>query len=437
MDVLFVDNEPDFLEQAKIFLEREDDRLAVETAVSAEEGLQKLAVNDYDAIVSDYRMPEMDGLEFLETVRGERSSDIPFIIFTGRGREEVAMDALNLGADRYLQKGGSPKSQYGVLAEAIVDEVRHRQVEERLELTNYSLENVDVGALWISPDGRIKYTNKKICQNLGYDKNEIVGMTISDIDPNYPDERPEIWEEIKEKGRKTFRSEHRTKEGKTIPVRITSHYLERNGEEYEFAFVRDITERERREEELKEKTEMLEGMLDGVQDVIGFQKPDHTVIRYNRTGYELLGMSPEEVKGKKCYKLIGRDEECEKCATRRALKSKSIETVEKYQPELNKYLRVTSNPVLDENGEVSFIIEQLQDITERKKSEERFETFFEELGDAVFITGLGGENHGEILEVNSAAVEETGYSRKELIGMDIHDLIVDTGIEKKYNAKRG
>lgn len=243
--VLFVDDELDILEQAKIFLEREDDRMVVDTAVSAEEGLEVLEEEEYDAVVSDYQMPEMDGLDFLKTVREEEDSEIPFIIFTGRGREDVAMDALNLDADRYLQKGGDPKSQYSVLGEAIVHEVEHRQVEDRLELTDYSLENADVGALWISPEGRIKYANKKICQKLGYDHEEMIGMTVSDIDPNYPDERPEIWEEIKEGGRKTFRSDHLTRDGRAIPVRITSQYLERNREEYEFAFVRDITERKR------------------------------------------------------------------------------------------------------------------------------------------------------------------------------------------------
>lgn len=97
MDVLCVDDEPDILEQAKIFLEKEVDGLDVETATSAGEALNLLEEKDFDAVVSDYRMPEMDGLEFLEVVREERDSDIPFTIFTGKGREEVAMEALNLG----------------------------------------------------------------------------------------------------------------------------------------------------------------------------------------------------------------------------------------------------------------------------------------------------------------------------------------------------
>ena len=59
----------------------------------------------YDAIISDYQIPDMDGIEFLKKVRSSGNS-IPFIIFTGKGREEVVIEALNAGADFYLQKGG-------------------------------------------------------------------------------------------------------------------------------------------------------------------------------------------------------------------------------------------------------------------------------------------------------------------------------------------
>lgn len=105
MKVLFVDDEADILELAKIYLEEEGRRFDIDTAPSAEEALKKSSTDEYDAIVSDCQMPKMDGLEFLRDLRQDRESDIPFIIFTGRGREEVAIEALNLGADMYLQKG--------------------------------------------------------------------------------------------------------------------------------------------------------------------------------------------------------------------------------------------------------------------------------------------------------------------------------------------
>lgn len=84
------------------------------------------------------------------------------------------------------------------------------------------------------------------------------------------------------------------------------------------------------------------------------QKPDHTIVRYNQAGYQLLGMTYEEVKGKKCFELIGRSRKCDECATSRAVKSKRLEELEKFVPELGVYLNCRSNPVLDEDGNLLY-----------------------------------------------------------------------------------
>ncbi len=131
--ILLVDDESSLLEQAKIFLEKIDDDLEVSTVSSAEKALELLDNESYDFIVSDYQMPVTDGLEFLEEIREERESEIPFIMFTGKGREEVAMKALNLGADRYIKKEGSPKDQFEFLADAIIRETIQFETKKEKE----------------------------------------------------------------------------------------------------------------------------------------------------------------------------------------------------------------------------------------------------------------------------------------------------------------
>ena len=119
MKILYVDDEESLLEVAKIFLERNNSNFSITTCTSAVKGLQKIKADSFDVIISDYQMPIMDGLEFLRKIKEEIDYSVPFIIFTGKGREEVAIEALNLGANRYIQKGADIKSQYVVLAQAI------------------------------------------------------------------------------------------------------------------------------------------------------------------------------------------------------------------------------------------------------------------------------------------------------------------------------
>ena len=101
--VLHVDDEPNFADTAAAFLERENDRFTIETAHSANDGLDRLTTTDFDCIVSDYDIPDQNGIELLETVRTEYP-DLPFILFTGKGSEEVASDAISAGVTDYLQK---------------------------------------------------------------------------------------------------------------------------------------------------------------------------------------------------------------------------------------------------------------------------------------------------------------------------------------------
>jgi PAS domain S-box-containing protein len=130
ISILYVDDEESLLEVAKLFLERSG-QFSVDIITSAPEALALLAKKSYDAIVSDYQMPGMDGIEFLKKVRSSGKTT-PFILFTGRGREEIVIQALNEGADFYLQKGGEPVSQFTELSFKIRHAVQKRWAETRL-----------------------------------------------------------------------------------------------------------------------------------------------------------------------------------------------------------------------------------------------------------------------------------------------------------------
>ncbi|MFP4168830.1 MAG: PAS domain S-box protein [Desulfonatronovibrionaceae bacterium] len=140
---------------------------------------------------------------------------------------------------------------------------------------------------------------------------------------------------------------------------------------YYYGFTTEITERKKAEEGRRHQENLLETIIDGTSDILAIQHPDLSIERYNRAGYDLLGLSPEGVKGKKCFQLIGRDRPCSPCASQQALQSKKAARVERYVPELGIYLDCRCSPVVDDNGKVVRIVEHLRDITERKQFETR------------------------------------------------------------------
>jgi DNA-binding NtrC family response regulator len=128
--ILHVDDDLCLLEVSKQILSMENN-FDIDNAASVDEALKKMEKESYDAVVSDYEMLQKNGLDFLKALR-EKSNQIPFILFTVKGREDVAVKALNLGADSYINKNGSPETVYCELADAINKTVERKKSRELL-----------------------------------------------------------------------------------------------------------------------------------------------------------------------------------------------------------------------------------------------------------------------------------------------------------------
>ncbi|MFW9869139.1 MAG: response regulator [Candidatus Thorarchaeota archaeon] len=141
--VLVIDDDEDLLFLAGKFLSREDERFELVSATTDQEALRRIEEEQFDAIVCDHFLGQgsMTGLELLEWVR-EFNPSIPFIIFTGRSQEAVAIRALNLGADYYLKKGTEEfRDLFSQLADRIRTEVEARRAEEALSAAMDELES--------------------------------------------------------------------------------------------------------------------------------------------------------------------------------------------------------------------------------------------------------------------------------------------------------
>jgi PAS domain S-box-containing protein len=261
--VLHVDDNPEFVDVTEEFLSREDDRIDVTAAAAASEALDRLATEEFECVVSDYDMAGRNGLEFLRAVRAEHP-DIPFILFTGKGSEEIASEAISAGVSDYIQKGGADR--YAMLANRIVTLVdiyrSRRAVEETRNRFRLLVEESTDVILVVGTDATISYATPSAETVLGRTPAEL--EDTSGFEPIHPEDQPEVVElfgELVENpdARRSVEFRYERPDGTYIWAEARGrNLLEEPAIEGIVVYTHDITERKRRERELERQNQRLE-----------------------------------------------------------------------------------------------------------------------------------------------------------------------------------
>jgi len=304
--VLCVDDDPDFASLVSNYLEQTGETFSTKVETCAEAALARVNQAEFDCIVSDYQMPQMDGLELLENIRASHG-DLPFVLLTGRGSEAVASQAVSAGVDSYLTKS-KVSEDYSVLAEQIKECVHERRVhrEEQRLREEYKMvadvsadifffQNFRGGSQWVS-DGVERY---------GYDADEIQEINEWWVNQIHPDDRSRIEQRVDrlaggdetafdrfEDQRGYFTTEYRweTAEGDYIHCRGRGMIVfGTEGPEKLVGTMTDITEEKERKAEIQRLNHELNTLLDTVPAHVYMVSLDGEILLTNEYAEDQLG----------------------------------------------------------------------------------------------------------------------------------------------------
>lgn len=294
--VLHVDDDPNLTDLTATFVERKTDDVTVETATDADEIIDNVEELAFDCIVSDYDMPGTDGIEFLEAVR-EARPDLPFILFTGKGSEEVASEAVSAGVTDYLQKGTGTE-QYELLCNRIENAVERYRTEERLRQTRERFRRIfqqSYDAIMILDPGNdeIRNANTRACELLGYDRQELLSLSPTDIHPHDVDQFKQFVDTVYEDETGwTNKLSCLTKEGSIVPIHVSASTIRIDGTRHMLALLRRLSDLP----ETNRDETLLRTLLDNSTDGIYVIDPETgTFLDANSTACRRLGYEREEL----------------------------------------------------------------------------------------------------------------------------------------------
>ncbi len=377
--VLYIDDEPDLLEIGKMFLEESGD-CAVATIDSANAALNLISKERFDAIISDYQMPGMDGIHLLIEVR-KTFGDVPFILFTGKGREEVVIQAINSGVDFYIQKGGDPVAQFAELGHKIKQAVFRKKADDALKRSEEKyrtvFENTGTATVVLEESGIISLANNGFVHLSGFPKEEIEGKKswIAFVVPEDL-ERMLVQHRLRRqnKGSALTNYEFRfvTKSGDIRTIYLSIDVIP--GTSNSLASLLDITDWKLAEEALSNSEGHLYTLVQTIPDLIWLKDKNGVYLSCNTMFERFFGAREAEIVGKTDFDFVDRELAdsflyYDRKAMEAGKPTRNEEWITFADDGHRAFLETIKTPMFDAQGTLIGVLGIGRDITERNRAE--------------------------------------------------------------------
>ncbi len=411
--VLLVDDEPDFCDLIKKVLQEKSKHYLITVAHSGQQALDNLEKELFDVMVTDIRMPGINGIELVEKAR-DIQEYLQTIIITAHGDLDTAIEAIRLGATQYIKKPFSIEKVHDAILQSIAKRKFRRKLKESEERFRNTFYYAAAGMIMFEADGKITMVNPSLCQMTGFTEDELKTRNIEDL--VHLEDLTNFLVQISqlEAGSMAFyQSELRliSKYRELINVNISISAIddEENDLTYMTGQVVDITQRKRAEKNLLESEQKYRSLYSSMTEGVGLYEavhdPDGNVTDYKildiNPAYEsILGVRKEEIVNRAASDIFPDGLRIFIDVYKKVLESRQSQSFETYHALFQKYFHVS----LFALGYRQFVT-VIRDITQRKEAETALQTSEFRLRQAQKIAHIGNWQWDQIKKQFSASDE--------------------------------